>query len=237
MIKIDNINKHYGKNHVLKNTNLDILSDKVTILSGPNGSGKTTLVKLILGIVFPDNGAIYLDGENINAGVHYKNKIGYMPQMPNFPENLSGNEILNICKKLRNSEVDFTEYIEHLRLENHINKPFKTLSGGNKQKINLIQAFGFDSDYLILDEPTVSLDPVSRLSLKELIIKKKNEGKSILIITHILSEIIDIADKLIYLVEGNTLFDGEIHELNSITQSENYDIAISQLTHQYERNI
>lgn len=237
MIKIDNINKHYGKNHVLKNTNLDILSNKVTILSGPNGSGKTTLVKLILGIVFPDNGNIYLDGENIKAGVHYKNKIGYMPQMPNFPENLTGIEILDICKKLRNNEVDLSEYIEHFKLEKHINKPFKTLSGGNKQKINLIQAFGFDSDYLILDEPTVSLDPVSRLSLKELIIKKKNQEKSILIITHILSEIIDISDKLIYIVEGNTLFDGNIEELNNLTETNNYDKAISHLTHQYERNI
>lgn len=238
MINISNINKFYGKNHVLKDISLTISDNSVTILSGPNGSGKTTLVKLILGIVFPDSGEITVSNQNIKSGVNYKNIIGYMPQQPNFPENLSAAEILNICKTLKNSNPDFSELTDKFKLTEQLKKPFKTLSGGNKQKVNVVQAFGFETnEYLILDEPTVSLDPISRLSLKDLISQKKKEGKSILIITHILSEIADIADNLIYLIEGKLLFDGTMAHLSQITEAESYERAISNLTNQYERNI
>ena len=103
LIEIINLKKIFGKTEVLKNINLSIEAGKVTAIVGPNGSGKTTLIKSVLGLVKPLSGIIEVDGENINNNFTYRNKIGYMPQIARYPENLTANELLSLVKQLRNT--------------------------------------------------------------------------------------------------------------------------------------
>lgn len=233
MLKIENINKFYGKSHILKELSLEINRGEVVLISGPNGSGKTTLLKLVLGMVYPKSGDIKIDGKTIAGDESYRGRIGYMPQFPNFPENLTGIEILKICSELRNSSdmhaPEAQSLVARLSLSPYLKKPFKELSGGNKQKINLLQLFAFSPEMYFLDEPSVSLDPPARVVLKELIDEKKQVGKTFVIITHILSEMINLVDRFIYLNEGKIIYDGSPHKLMSETSSDNIDIAVTKL--------
>ena len=136
MITVKNLTKNFGKNQVLKNINLKIDSGKVTAIVGPNGSGKTTLIKTILGLVRPTDGIIAVDETEIKSDYQYRNKIGYMPQIARYPENLTGNEIISLIKSIRESnEYSDKELLYSLKLESEMEKPFKNLSGGTKQKI------------------------------------------------------------------------------------------------------
>src|SRR3989339_826145 len=197
MIRIEGLNKSFGKLHVLKNINLEIEKGKITAIIGPNGSGKTTLIKIILGLMKPDSGKIFVDNKDISKEVEYKNHIGSMPQIARFPENL------RVVKEL------FDSY----NLNNELNKMMRTLSGGTRQRVNAALAFMFQPDILILDEPTAGLDPISSSKLKDKILKEQKKEKTVIITSHIMSDIEELAENLIFILEGKIIYNGTVKGL------------------------
>lgn len=229
MISIKNLTKRFGKLIVLDDLNLDIKKGGIFAVLGPNGSGKTTLIKCILGMVIPNNGAISFQGESILKKWEYRNNLNYLPQIANFPPNLKLIELIKMVKNLRPKESNEQELIDHFGLNSFLNKKLGHLSGGTKQKVNLVLTFMFDSELIILDEPTTGLDPISLIHLKELLQKEKEKGKTILITTHIMSFVDEIADEIVFLLDGKIYFKGSVQELKEHTDETNLEKAIAQL--------
>ncbi|MBL4709716.1 MAG: ABC transporter ATP-binding protein [Flavobacteriales bacterium] len=230
MIRIENLHKRFQKNRVLSGVNLNIRDKGIYAILGPNGSGKTTLIKSILGMVLPNMGEINVLGSNNKGDWTYREKIDYLPQIANFPSNLKVQELIHMIKDLRGASSNRDqELIELFAVESFLDKKIGNLSGGTKQKVNIILAFMFDSPILILDEPTTGLDPVSLIHLKELIQKEKAKGKTILITSHIMSFVEEVSDEIVFLLEGNIHFKGTISELKEKTKEENFEKAIAQI--------
>jgi Cu-processing system ATP-binding protein len=230
LIEIKNLVKKFGKAEVLKDINLSIEAGKVTAIVGPNGSGKTTLIKSILGLVKPTSGVIEVDGENIADGFNYRNKIGYMPQIARYPENLTANELISLVKDLRNSnDLSTPQLVQSFNLSNQLEKPFKSLSGGTKQKISAILAFTFDPKIYFLDEPTAGLDPVSSSFFKDLVLMEKQNKKTIVLTSHIMSEVQELANEIVFLLEGEIRFKGTIDSLLKDQKETKLERAIAEL--------
>ncbi len=229
MITIKSLHKKFGKLVVLDGLDLDIKKGGIFAILGPNGSGKTTLIKSILGMVIPNKGDIELDGKSILKKWEYRNNINYLPQIANFPANLSVSELIEMVKNLRPKEAKERELIDLFGLRPFMKKKLGHLSGGTKQKVNLVLTFMFESDLIILDEPTTGLDPIALIYLKELINKEREKGKTILITTHIMSFVDEMADEIVFLLDGKIYFKGSVDELKKQTEQENLEHAIAQL--------
>lgn len=230
MIEIKDLHKKFGKNEVLKGIDLSIKEGGIFSILGPNGSGKTTLIKCMLGMVIPDSGKITIRDEVIKNNYKYREKIDYLPQIARFPGNLKVKEIIAMIKDLRASKTqNEKELIELFKLEPFLDKRLDNLSGGTKQKVNLVLTFMFDSPLIILDEPTSGLDPISHLRLKNLIFAEKEKGKTILVTSHILSFVEDIADEIVFLLEGKIYFKGSIDQLKSDTEQPDFEHAIASI--------
>lgn len=225
MIRIKDLRKSYGSVDALQNVSLEIEKGTITYLIGPNASGKTTLIKLILGLIKPTKGEIYVNGIKLNGDYKYREIIGYMPQVANFPDNLIVKEIFNMLKELRNNNSDLDEeLIESFGLQKEFDKQIKNLSGGTRQKLNASIAFMFNPEILILDEPTAGLDPLSCSILKEKIKKENQNGKTIIFTSHILSELEELATNFVFLLDGKIVLSKKKEE---IQKSNIEDVIIS----------
>ncbi len=229
MISIKNLHKKFGKLVVLDNLDLEITKGGVFAILGPNGSGKTTLIKSFLGMTVPNKGEILFNGESVLKKWKYRKNINYLPQIANFPANLSVIELINMVKNLRPSETNHEELIQQLGLKPFLKKKLGNLSGGTKQKVNIVLTFMFDSELIILDEPTTGLDPIALIYLKELIQKEREKGKTILITSHIMSFVEEISDEIVFLLDGKIYFKGTINELKEQTQSISLEASIANL--------
>lgn len=230
MITIKGLHKTFGEQTVLDNLDLEIPAGQATGIVGPNGSGKTTMIKHLLGLVKPDRGTVTVNGTLLNGHCDYRSDIGYMPQMARYPENMRVRELLDFIKEIRGAETTGEDRLITLfELENELDKPLRTLSGGNRQKVGATLAFMFDSEILILDEPTAGLDPKSSVRFKKLIREEKEKGKTILLTTHIMSEIEELADYLVFLVEGRVRYHGSMEELMNIKREERLESAVAKM--------
>ena len=214
MVQIDRLDKRFGTLQVLKDLSLQINRKEITAIIGHNGSGKTTLIKIILGLTRADKGRLFIDSQMINAGWLYRERIGYMPQVACFPENLTGWEVLNMLRDLRGNPSDIDkELIEAWHLETELKKRIRTLSGGNKQKVSAVIAFLFKPELIILDEPTAGLDPIASSILKDKIICERNKGTTFILTSHIMSEIDSLADNIAFLFDGGVEVIGKKEEI------------------------
>lgn len=229
MIRIDNIHKQFGKLKVLDGVTFQVQSGGVVAVLGPNGSGKTTILKTILGMVLPDEGEAYFQGKSILKRWDYRNDIGYLPQIARFPENLTVQELIDMVKNIRSVDANEQPLIQRFGLAGSLDKKLSNLSGGTKQKVNIVLTFMFDSPLLILDEPTAGLDPVSLIQLKQLIKEEKEKGKSLLVTTHIMSLVEELSDEIIFLLEGKIYFQGTVDQLLKQTDQVNLEHAIAKI--------
>ena len=233
MIEIKNINKKFGKLDVLKSVSLSCKSGECIALIGPNGCGKTTLIKSILGMVLPDKGLIEFNGKSILGEYIYRENIGYMPQIGRYPDNMTIGQIIDMIKKIRNSNHDLDEdLLNAFELEKMFDKQMRTLSGGTTQKVSAVLAFLFNPEVLILDEPTAGLDPLASEILKEKIIKEKEKGKLIFITSHLLSELDDLITEIIFMQEGEVHFHKKVDDLKAETNETKISKAIASILKQ-----
>ncbi|MEY8847937.1 ABC transporter ATP-binding protein [Psychroserpens sp. XS_ASV72] len=229
MVEITDLQKAFGKNQVLNGIDLTINKGGIFAVLGPNGSGKTTIIKSVLGMVIPDGGDIKVFDTNIKRNSSYRKKIDYLPQIANFPSNLKVIELIKMIKDLRGQTDKDKELIEIFRLQPFLYKKLGTLSGGTKQKVNILLTFMFDSPIIIMDEPTTGLDPISLIRLKELITREKKKGKAILITSHIMSFVEEVADEIVFILEGKIYFKGSIEDLKNKTKQVDFEHAIANI--------
>lgn len=226
---ISDLHKAYRKTEVLKGLDLELKAGAIMAVLGPNGSGKTTLIKCILGMVLAQQGKIIANGVNIGNDWHYRKDIGYLPQIARFPENLKVKELINMVRDIREQEAEFESLAGTFGLYPFMNKPLRYLSGGTRQKVNILLAFMFDSKYYILDEPTAGLDPLAMVHFRELILRERNKGKAILMTTHIVHLVEELADEVVFLLEGKVYFRGGVKELKDKYDGGSLEQAIANI--------
>lgn len=237
MISFKEVTKKFGKLQALNRVTLDLVNGNSYALIGPNGSGKTTLIKSVLGMVLPTSGEILVDGKSIRNDWHYREKIGYMPQIGRYPDNMRIGQLFDMIKNIRKNAVDLDEeLVIAFRLETMLDKRMHTLSGGTRQKVSAALAFLFNPPVLILDEPTAGLDPVSAEFLKEKIQKERERGKLIIITSHIMSDLDDLANEVVYLEEGNVRYKNSVEVLKDITGEDRLGKAIAKMISSLEKN-
>ena len=212
-VKILNLTKSFGKIRAVDSLSLDIEKGKITGLIGADGSGKTTLIRLITGLLIPDSGEITVLGLNPAAQKEeLSTKIGYMPQKFGLYEDLSIEENLQLYADLKKLPYEFDELLEFTKL-----MPFKTrlagaLSGGMKQKLGLACALMGSPDFLVLDEPSVGVDPISRHDLMEMVRKLITPDTTVLWSTAYLDEAHSF-DTAVVLDKGKVIYNGKPDDL------------------------
>jgi Cu-processing system ATP-binding protein len=217
MIEARRVSKSFGRVRALDGFTVTMAGGRAFSLIGPNGSGKTTFLKCLLGLVIPDAGEVTLDGQSLLADPALRQRVGYMPQIGRFPDNMRVGQLLDMMRDLRREtsrRLDH-ELAEAFDLKSIAAKPMRTLSGGTRQKVSACLAFLFDPDVLVLDEPTAGLDPVSVETLKEKVVSERNKGKLILMTSHILSDLDEITTDVLFLVEGRLQFSRPIDALRA----------------------
>lgn len=235
MISIQHVSKKFGKLQVLDNVSLELSPGKSYAFIGPNGSGKTTLIKSVLGMVIPTSGEICVDGKSILHDWKYREKIGYMPQIGKFPDNMRIGQLIDMMKNIRQvSEGLDEDLIDAFKLYKIYDKPMHTLSGGTRQKVSAALAFLFNTPILILDEPTAGLDPLSVEILKDKIIAEKERGKLLMITSHILNDLDELSTEVIYIMDGKVQYDNSINVLKEETGEKRLSKAIVNMIKQKE---
>lgn len=233
-IEIEGLYKSFKKLEVLKGIDLTIDKPGIYAVLGPNASGKTTLIKSILGMVIPQKGKVKILGNEIKKNHLYRKDISYLPQIARFPENLKVSELLEMIQDLQKRKGNTEELIKGLKLEPYLNVKLVSLSGGTKQKVNVVLTFMYDNPIIILDEPTSGLDPISMVYLKKIIREEKEKGKIILVTTHIMPLVEELADEIIFLLEGVISFRGTVNQLKTEHGGESIEIAIANLLTQQD---
>jgi Cu-processing system ATP-binding protein len=229
MIAVKNLRKSFGKLTVLEDLTLDLNQGGIYAILGPNGSGKTTFLKVLLGMVLPDKGTVLIDKADISKSNDYRKNLGYLPQIARFPDNITVSELINMIMDIRQEPAKPEPLIDLFDLTPFLDKKLGNLSGGTRQKVNIVLTFMFDTSILILDEPTAGLDPVSLIKLKDMIAHAKKQGKIILITSHIMNLVEELADQIIFLLEGEIYFQGSLTELKEKTQEKDLEHAIASL--------
>lgn len=214
LLSIRNLSKIYRRSHLgrtqttigVKSLNLEINRGEILGLIGPNGAGKTTTLKLILGLLFPTEGEIFLMDKKLpDASVIQK--VGYLPEIPYFPRNFSVEEVLYFYGKLSGipeSKVRerSQEVLEIVRMTQRKNRRVRECSKGMLQRLSLAQALIHDPELLIFDEPITGLDPVGLNEMREMIVALNKSGKTILFSSHIISEVERIAHRVCVMANG-----------------------------------
>lgn len=181
-------------------------------------------------MVFPTTGEIYFDDKSINGEVEYKKRIGYMPQIGRYPENMTIQQVFNMLRGIRGGiGSEDLELWENYQLEKIKNKKMGVLSGGTMQKVSASLAFLFCPDVLILDEPTAGLDPLATEILRDKIVQEREKGKLIIITSHVLSELDDLITDVVFMQEAKLLFYQPIQELFALTSETRASRAIAKL--------
>lgn len=224
IIKTQRLNKIYegalrGQDvHALKDLNLEIPEGQIFGYLGPNGSGKTTTVKMLLGLIFPTSGSIEIMGSKSISSSTIKRNIGYLPEGAYYPDFLQGEEILAYYGRLyglkgKDLKRRIDETLEMVGMQRARKRLLRGYSKGMRQRIGLAQALISDPSILILDEPTTGLDPIARKEIRDILLRLRTEGKTLLISSHELLEVEMICDRVGILFDGVMQTVGAIDEL------------------------
>lgn len=230
MIVTRGVVKRFGRRTVLAGLDAEIRTGRITALVGPNGAGKTTFLKVLLGLARPTTGQVAIDGVILDGSPDYRAQIGYMPQIVHFPAHLRGSDLMTMVTALRGgtTQPDLS-LAEAFDLGDTMRRPLGELSGGTRQKINAVLAFAFAPKLLILDEPTAGLDPLAARVLKDRILAERARGTTVLITSHVLPELEELADDVLFLVEGKTAWSGAVKALTHGTGERTLERAVARL--------
>lgn len=227
-VEFRGLRKRFGRLVALDGIDVQVAPGHITALVGPNGAGKSTLIKCLLGLVRPDEGEILLGGAPLDGGWEYRQEIGYMPQAPRFPDNLAGREVVEMLRDLRrNLAPGDVELLEWFGESGAFDRPVRVLSGGTRQKLNAAIAFLFRPNLLILDEPTAGLDPVASGVLKDKIRRVRDAGGTVLLSSHLMAELEELAEDLVFLVDGQVRYAGALAGLKARTEEASLERAMA----------
>src|SRR6056297_3496337 len=230
MIQINNLKKAFGPHQVLKGIDLDIPEGQATGVVGPNGAGKTTLIKTILGLVKSDSGDISINDIHLNGNYDYRRQIGYMPQQARYPEQMVVSDLFQFIEDLREEESVYKQdLIDEFNLEPELHKQLRVLSGGNKQKVGATLAMMFNPDILFFDEPTAGLDPRSSHKFKKRVENEKENDKTVIITSHIMSELEQLVDHVVFILDGNIRYYGSMENLLNESNETRLEAAIASM--------
>lgn len=230
MVVVDSLSKRFGRLQVLKDVSATFEPGKVTAVVGPNAAGKSTLMKSILGLVIPDSGAVTILGQPTAGNPASRARVGYMPQEPRFPDNLRISELFDFVMDLRGEHpTSLDALIDEFELRPHLAKPLRVLSGGTRQKASAVLTFLFDPAVLLLDEPSAGLDPVASSRLKDRILEERRAGATVILTSHVMSELEELADEVLFLLEGTVRFRGTIQSIRDRTGENRLERAVAHL--------
>lgn len=221
-ITVNNVKKVFkpGKK-ALDEISFEIQSPCMIGLIGPNGAGKSTLMKILTAALLPDSGSITIDGEDLYKREQYLKRIlGYLPQSFGLYDELTIRQFLDYMsalKGIRNSKESIDKVLEETNLKEIKNTKIKSLSGGQRQRTGIAQALLGNPRFIILDEPTVGLDPEERVKFRNLF-SENAQDKIVLLSTHIIEDVQSICERLLVMNEGKILFDGKPEELIKTAQ-------------------
>ena len=207
MIRVEGIRKRFGAITAVDGLDFEVESGETFALIGPNGAGKTTTLKILLGLTRPDAGSVSLGEERLPPhDPRARRHLGYVPQRVEFPPTRTVLDVLAFFSDLKGLDRSaVTRALERVGLESHAGRRAGELSGGYTQRLSLAQALLGDPALLILDEPTGSLDPEATWEFRTLVEQLKREGKTIVLSSHLLSEVERIADRVLILLEGRAV--------------------------------
>lgn len=224
MISIQNITKTFGSVVALNNVSFEIKDNEILGLLGPNGAGKTTLMRIITGYFPADSGKISINNEEISVeNLNLKAIIGYLPENNPLYEDMTVCEYLNFVAEARmvdNRVSRIREIVEICRLKDVFSRNISELSKGYRQRVGFAAAILHDPQILILDEPTAGLDPNQAHEVRQLIREFKKD-KTIILSTHILSEVEEVADRVVIINKGQIIAQGNIDELHNLVLKRN----------------
>lgn len=229
MIALRGIDKRFGKQVALDDVTFEARTGAVTALIGPNGSGKTTLIKIVLGLTRPDKGAVALAGVPLDRDGDYRRHLGYMPQAGHFPEHLTVGEVVGLVDALRKGVATDDDLLQSFELGAIWDKKVGALSGGTRQKLSASIAFRYAPKLLILDEPTAGLDPIACGILKEKIRAVRANGCTVMITSHIMSELEELAEDIAFLCDAQLRYAGSVAELLERTGQPRLEGAVAAL--------
>jgi ABC-2 type transport system ATP-binding protein len=226
VLRLKNLSKTYSKGQIkaVDNITLEVKPGEIFGFLGPNGAGKTTTIKMIVGLLKPDEGNVYIDGIDVwENPLEAKKKISYVPDTPEVYDKLKGIEYLNfiadiygIPKDIRQERIE--KYLDIFELKNAIGNIIGSYSHGMKQKLVLISALIHEPDLFILDEPMVGLDPKSSFNLKEIMRERCKEGKTVFFSTHVLEVAEKLCDRIAIINKGKIIALGTMDELRSAAE-------------------
>lgn len=219
-ITVAGLHKSFGRTHALDGLDLSVETGEVHGFIGPNGSGKSTTIRVLLGLLRADSGAAQLLGKDPwNDAVELHRRLAYVPGDVTLWRNLSGGEVIDLYGKLRGGldSARRADLIERFELDP--TKKGRTYSKGNRQKVALIAAFASDVDLLILDEPTSGLDPLMEGVFQRCVEEERDRGRTVLLSSHILSEVETLCDRVSIIRKGQTVETGSLSELRHLTRT------------------
>lgn len=229
VVRVVEVSKRFRRVIALDHVSFGVRAGRVTAVLGPNAAGKSTIIKAMLGLVRPDSGQITIEDAVVNGAPEYRSRLGYMPQAACFPVNLTARELMTMLQDIRAGSATDLELFDELKLTPELDQPVRTLSGGTRQKLNAAVAFLFRPSLLILDEPTAGLDPVASAVLKRKILRARDENASIVLTSHVLAEVDELAEDIVFLLEGRVAFAGSVLELKRSTGQERLQSAVERL--------
>ncbi|MCM3245874.1 ABC transporter ATP-binding protein [Cytobacillus oceanisediminis] len=221
LLKVTNLTKKFGKFTALNGVNLELNAGEILGFIGPNGAGKSTTIRVLLGILKATGGEVKLFNKDAwQDAVDIHKRVAYVPGDVNLWPNLTGGEVIDLFIKLNGTanKAKREELIEKFDLDP--SKKCRTYSKGNRQKVALVAAFSSDADLFILDEPTSGLDPLMEKVFQDCVMEVKRQGKSVLLSSHILSEVEKLCDRVSIIRQGKIIESGTLNELRHLTRTQ-----------------
>ncbi|MFB7465076.1 ATP-binding cassette domain-containing protein [Streptomyces sp. NPDC056224] len=219
-ISVAGLHKTFGRTHALDGLDLSVATGEVHGFLGPNGSGKSTTIRVLLGLLRADSGAAeLLGGDPWADAVALHRRVAYVPGDVTLWRNLSGGEVIDLHGRLRGGldRARRAELIERFELDP--TKKGRTYSKGNRQKVALVAAFASDAELLILDEPTSGLDPLMEEVFQDCVVQARAAGRTILLSSHILSEVETLCDRVSIIRKGRTVETGTLADMRHLTRT------------------
>jgi len=220
IVEVKNLTKKFGEFTALKNVNLELKEGEIYGFIGPNGAGKTTTIRVLLGILQATEGTAKIFGlDTWEEAVEIHHRISYVPGDVNLWDNLTGGEVIDLFITLQgtNNKKRKEELIKKFDFDP--TKKCRTYSKGNRQKVALIAAFASDADFYILDEPTSGLDPLMERVYRDCVLELKAQGKTVLLSSHILTEVEELCDKISIIRSGEIIETGTLKDLRHLMRT------------------